>query len=284
MKKHIIAAVLFFNSLCPVNVYATGIPVVDVAHIAETVLQYQQQLRDYREYMIQTGLQESQMMQMLTDYQQVLREYGHYLNQIQGLQNQISASEWEMLIGTVEQFYGSADISVIPSMDYTSPTYQDDVRSVLNEYGLAPKSTDDVITKFESAGVTDTAAFQSNMEQANQTYSKYSNQLEMVASNRQQIAKLHGIRERNKSLLKSLGDESDLATLQQIASQQIMLSNQLEGQATMLNQLLQTYEPPSALYAAQKAKRLENEAARLEAAKDNKPELSGITNWADLGL
>ncbi|MBZ0100026.1 MAG: hypothetical protein K8F30_13135, partial [Taibaiella sp.] len=86
---------------------AGGIPVIDVVHITETIASYVQQLKDYKELLGQTGLLDSQYLQMLTDYAQVLQEYRHYLNQIKGLKHTLSPTAWKSLLASIAPSYGS---------------------------------------------------------------------------------------------------------------------------------------------------------------------------------
>ncbi|AUZ86191.1 type IV secretion system protein [Methylophaga nitratireducenticrescens] len=284
MKKRMIAGLILAQSLFSGHAAATGIPVVDVAHIAESVLQYQQQLRDYQEYMIQTGLQDSQLLQMVEDYRQVLREYNHYLNQISGLENALSGGDWDYLISIVQRNYGSADFGLLATMDADSATYSDDMRSVLGNYGMAPRTTTNVADDLAAAGVADTASYEQDMDQVNRVYSKYSNQQEMVSRNEVELGKLEQDRAANKLMLESLGDESDLATMQLIAAQQQLLSNQVQVQSTIANQQLQSYEPNSVLYANQRAARIEREAARLTYVQSRTNTEAGYSNYSDLDL
>ncbi|WP_417536644.1 hypothetical protein [Methylophaga sp.] len=284
MKKRMIAGLFLAQSLFAGHAVAGGIPVIDVAHIAESVLQYQQQLRDYQEYMIQTGLQDSQLLQMVEDYRQVLREYNHYLNQISGLENALSGGDWDYLIGLVQRNYGSADFGLLATMNADSATYSDDMRTVLGNYGMAPRTTTNVTDDLTAAGVTDTTRYEQNMDQVNRVYSKYSNQQEMVTRNEKQMADLEVVRTANQNYLEGLGDESDLATMQLIAAQQQMISNQIQVQSTIANQQLQSYEPASVLYANQRAARIEREAARLTYVQSRTNNEGGYSNYSDFDL
>ena len=77
----------------------------------------------------------------------------------------------------------------------------------------------------------------------------------------------------------NLGDESDLATLQEIASENLTMMNQLESQIQIQNQMLLNMETETALRAAKRAKAREAEIKRL---KERQPtQLLGRDRWGN---
>lgn len=269
---------------------AGGIPVIDVAHIAETVMSYQQQLRDYKEFLLQTQLIDSQLLQMITDYQQVLKEYGHYLNQIKGLQHQISAGDWAQIVASITPHYGSFDPGLLPTMDTSSATYHADTRRILESYDLAPMTTTDAVNQYKALGAhtlgTDKTDFiQEEFTHLNRAYERYANQQEIVAANNKALEDFD--KDKRMELAKyveNLGDESDLATLQAIARQQNIAMEQQKMIGAIQNQQLQTYEPFSAYANSIKQRAYKKELMRLNKIKGRPVQKAGIDNYADLGL
>lgn len=95
IKKSIIAvAVGIAFSIGAGNVYASGIPVVDVASLSQAIMEYQQQLLDYQQLLSQTGLNTDQLNQLYADYQQTLRNYDQVLREAQGLKSKLSNKDW----------------------------------------------------------------------------------------------------------------------------------------------------------------------------------------------
>jgi hypothetical protein len=269
---------------------AGGIPVIDVAHIAETVMSYQQQLRDYKEFLLQTQLIDSQLVQMITDYQQVLTEYRHYLNQIKGLQHQISAGDWAQIVASIAPNYGSFDPGLLPTMDTSSATYHADTRRILETYDLAPMTTTDAVNRYKALGAhtlgTDKTDFiQEEFTHLNRAYERYANQQEVAAANYAALKKFDDEdRVKMAKKIRTLGDESDLATLHLIASQQNMAMKQRKMLGDIQNQQLQTYEPFSAYANSIKQRAYKKELIRLNKIKGKPPQKAGIDNYADLGL
>jgi hypothetical protein len=287
MKKTLIASLFSICAVLPVSAVASGIPVVDVAHIAKTVVSYNQQLKDYAEAVTQTALADSQLVQMYQDYSQVLTEYNHYLNQINSLKDQISGTDWDFIMQSVVDEWSSYDLydfGVIPQMDPSSATFDEDLRTILEEYGLAPRATDAVITDFEVMGVADAGLHVANMETANQIYTKYANQNLLAAHNETQLKKLTESRVRSQTMLNSLGDESDLATLQFLATQNQMLSEQLSLLTSLVNQQIAVYEPPSVETANSINAAVAYEQKRLSEATGYSISNAGYDGFSSFGL
>ena len=79
----------------------------------------------------------------------------------------------------------------------------------------------------------------------------------------------------------SLGDESDLATLQMIASQQNLAGYQQEATIRTLNQMMLTYESPSTALANRRAGMVDQEIERLKKVHANSTNFKlGRDRWA----
>lgn len=86
-----VAAGIGFTSY---NSVASGIPVVDLASIAQAIQSYQQQLLDYDQLLSQTGLNTDQLNQLYTQYKQILINYDQMLREAQGLKEKVSQKDW----------------------------------------------------------------------------------------------------------------------------------------------------------------------------------------------
>ncbi len=249
------------------SVSASGIPTVDVAAIAQQLTSYTTQLLEFQEALAQTGLGQSQLAQMLIDYEQTLREYRSYLNQIRGLQRIIDQADWKKILKIiVESPYGQDILAEIPLLKPDDPDYKEQVRDRMAEYGTYPKRTDEVIEDVTDLGVSEdeAAPFVEYNQQLNKRFGQSVQQFNMTSVNNK------GIEERTEKLnnygdrILSLGDESDLATLQLMVSQQNLLGHQMEANTLAVNQLLLNYESPSNAHMQQKAKMLDDEIERLK--------------------
>ena len=154
MRKFICSlmiAALVATPMLPVqSAQASGFPVVDIAHISQSIVGYVQELADYVEAIQQTALNVSQLTQMITDYTQVLQEYEHYLDQIRQLQDVISGDQWDELLTTVERDLAEiSDISLTQILDPADADYETDLRDILANQGIAAPVPAD-ITDFYS--------------------------------------------------------------------------------------------------------------------------------------
>ena len=246
---------------------ASGIPTVDVAAIAQQLTSYTTQLLEFQEALAQTGLGQSQLAQMLIDYEQTLREYKSYLNQIRGLQRIIDQADWKKILKIiVESPYGQEILAEIPLLKPDDPDYKEQVRDRMGEYGTYPKRTDEVIEDVTDLGVTGDEAtpFVEYNQRLEKQFSKFAQQNNMVSVNRKHMAERTDKLNEYALEITELGDESDLATLQFMASQQNLFGHQMEANTLAVNQLLLNYESPSNAHMQQKAKMLDDEIDRLK--------------------
>ena len=115
----------------------------------------------------------------------------------------------------------------------------------------------------------------------NQNFSKYAQQMNMVSRNEKAIKDRRGRIEEMGSKVRSLGDESDLATLQMMATQQNFGAQQREASMELFNQWMLTYESPSAALANRRADMVDQEIERLKKAHaDSTNHKLGRDRWA----
>ncbi|NWA64062.1 hypothetical protein HX773_24500 [Pantoea sp. B9002] len=95
IKKKLIACMIVAGmGLTNINAQASGIPVVDLASIAQAIQSYQQQILDYDQLLEQTGLDTSQLNQLYTQYKQILINYDQMLREAEGLKDKVSKKDW----------------------------------------------------------------------------------------------------------------------------------------------------------------------------------------------
>ena len=270
----IFAATLGFQ---PNTVKAGGIPVIDAANLTEQLRQYLHQLQEFQEMIGQTTMMTEQYLQMVRDYEQVLREYNHFLNQIKGIRQMISDQDWWRMMRLIDSYYGDEIRSAIATMDPEDSTYEEKVDDALGNYGHVPRDPDEVKADAEAIGIwSDQYAGEVNEDYRN--YGLYKDRMRMVSDNakrsQERLNKEIPLHIKNMS---NLGDESDLATMQQIAAENITIMKQIEALIQIQNQLLMNTESITAMEAARRAKAREAEIRRL---KNRKPtELLGRDKW-----
>ena len=268
----------------PAPAKASGIPTVDIAQIVQSLTSYITDLQGFSELIIQTGLEESQLASLLQQYTQTLREYKSYLNQLRSLQEFISAPDWAALIKIVVQSpYGKEVLGQIPLLDPEGPDYNKEVRQRAREYGPVPQETESVVEGYTDLGVEadDLAHIEAYNDGLNQNFSKYAQQMNIVTRNQKAIEEREEKVNEYMDNILNLGDESDLATLQLMASQQNLAGHQREAILRTLNQMQLTYESPSTALANRRAGFVDQEIERLKKVHaDSTNHTLGRDRWA----
>ncbi|MDR4483980.1 MAG: type IV secretion system protein [Nitrospirales bacterium] len=268
----------------PAPAKASGIPTVDIAQIVQSLTSYITDLQGFSELIIQTGLEESQLASLLQQYTQTLREYKSYLNQLRSLQEFISAPDWAALIKIVVQSpYGKEVLGQIPLLDPEGPDYNKEVRQRAGEYGPVPQETESVVEGYTDLGVDagDLAHIEAYNDGLNQNFSKYAQQMNIVTRNQKAIEEREEKVNEYMDNILNLGDESDLATLQLMASQQNLAGHQREAILRTLNQMQLTYESPSTALANRRAGFVDQEIERLKKVHaDSTNHTLGRDRWA----
>ena len=275
----VILGVLIFAATLgyqPNTVKAGGIPVIDAANLTEQLRQYLHQLQEFQEMIGQTTMMTEQYLQMVRDYEQVLREYNHFLNQIKGIRQMISDQDWWRMMRLIDSYYGDEIRSAIATMDPEDSTYEEKVDDALGNYGHVPRDPDEVKADAEAIGIwSDQYAGEVNEDYRN--YGLYKDRMRMVSDNAKKDERLKEDIENHRMYLENLGDESDLATMQEMAVQNITIMKQNRAMSQIMNQILMNSESIAAMEAARRAKAREVEIRRL---KNRKPtELLGRDKW-----
>lgn len=289
MNKKAIIICFVLSLVFPMRAISGGIPVVDVVSIAESIRAYVQQLKDYKELISQTTGIDDQYIQMVVDYNQTLQEYGKYLNQIKGLEASISAGDWSNLTRRIAVNYGSFDPGLIATLDPSLPAYANNVRAILQAYNLAPRLKSAVLTDYttlgaHSLGTDKTKGIEADFDTMNKEYERYANQQEIVAHNVKELGDVMVEKANLQTELRGLGAESDLQTLQLMATQQAIAINQQDVMAKIANASLQNYESFSSFRNAGKNKYYKNELKRLGNSTSSPIGNGSLSNFSTLGL
>lgn len=261
------------------NVFASGIPVVDVASNIQQITSYIQDIADYAEQLNQLSVQTQQYTQMMDDFSQTLTEYEHYLKQLEGIKDKFTNAEWDQIMAQTLNTYGSGPMSVIPTMDTASATYDDDLDVVLANYGYIPENPNDVVNEATINGVGDTSRLLVQAQRNQAAFGKWRNVQKQVADNEKAALSRRQVMRKIGEKINSLGDESDLATLQLMANQSQIMMDQNEATARTLNQMLQQQSAVEAMEASRKAERMKKEQARLAKHRASTMPVAGKDRW-----
>ena len=268
--------------------WSSGIPTIDVAAIAQELTSYITQLQEFQQAILQTGIGESQLAQMLLDYEQTLREYRSYLNQIRGLQRLIDQEDWRRLLRiVVESPFGQGIIAEIPLLSPDDPDYTEKVREQMQEYGTYPDAPETVSKNLADVGISGENALplEAYSQDMEKSFARYKDQLNMASANNkaseERIEKIDVLGDR----IRNLGDESDLATLQMMATQDNFGMHQNEALIRAITQNGLNYESPTHAQMQRKAQMIKNEIERLKRVRARGgAKLSGITSFAGPGF
>lgn len=279
MKTKISVLVLFFMIISgsPVKyAHGSGIPTVDIAAIMQQLTSYLQQIKEYSEIVELKSVSDSQYFQMIKEYQQVLREYNHYLNQLKGIQHMIDAKDWKMIVKTIKSYYGKSKRSLILTMNPDDSDYEENMDRILKNYGHVPRDPLEVQNDAQALGIW-SDQYRQEVEEDYYQYNLYKDRMRMVSKNSRDDMDFQSAIDVHKNNFDRLGDESDLATMQEIAAQNLTIMKQNRVQLQTLNQMLLNMETQESLRAAKRAKARDAEIKRLKNRKNC--ELLGRDRW-----
>lgn len=283
LRKLTIAFVLV-GSLGSPSAYSTGIPVIDVASLAESVRSYVQQLQDYQTYIDQLNVQSNQYVQMVQDYQQTITEYQHFLNQIKSLN--LTAAQRQILDAVAQVSYGNQGIGQVATIDPASATFDQDTLTVLRQGGYIARDRADILNDYGNLNPAGTTVTERDIDQINRNAVAYQNQINMVQENeRKQSTEFQNKIDTSIMNTDNLGPESDLATMQHVARQQGVMMEQMQEMSRILNQQVMVYESPSQAANKRSIVALEAEIERLErvaARRANEPVVPQIVGHSEI--
>ena len=256
-----------------------GIPTIDVANLTQQLVQYLQQMKDYQELLNQSSTETAQYLQMVRDYQQVLRQYQSYLNQLRSIQRLIDVQDWNRLMGVISQYAGQAKRSyAVLTMDPESESYEEDLDTVLKEYGYVPRDPAEVEADAMALG-TWSEEYARKVREDYENFELFKDRLRMTSAARYAKDQIAEKIELHKETVSNLGDESDLATQQEMAAQNITIMEQLQQTADIQNKTLMNMDNERAQRASEAAKFRDSEQERLRNRQTT--ELSGRDRWGE---
>lgn len=255
---------------------ASGFPVIDISNLLQNTQQALKQIMELQELLKQGTDLANQYKTILDEYQRALEEYGHYLKQIEGLRDKISDQDWQAIMELILSYYGESERSEIVEMDPDEPDYEDQVDETLAKYGYVPPDPAEVEFMAKQLGIW-SDQYRQEVEEDYRNFNLYKDRMRMVSKNNQNINQMSNMIARHQDTVSNLGDESDLATLQEIALENITLMKQNEYMLHTLNQLLLHAEGDSRQRAAQRAKARYDEQQRLK--KRNRARTLGRDRW-----
>lgn len=259
--------------------HAGGIPTIDIAGLMQKMISYLTQLMEYSEEISNTASNAQQYAQMIKDYQQKLREYQHYLNQLQSIRHMISNQDWAILMGTIRNYYGRSKRSVVYTMDPDSKTYESDLGTVLGQYDYVPPDPNNVRSDAQNLGLW-TPQYQREVEEDYRAYNLYKDRMRIVSNNARKNEQFQKEIETHAQIIESLGDESDLATLQEMATANVTIMKQNKALSQTMNQILMNQEQEEAKKAAKRAKARNDELNRLK--NRERVQTPGKNRWGKL--
>lgn len=247
MKRTLLAVIMAGILSSPV--YA-GVPVDDFTQIAGQLRELSQGIRDYEEYIKQTALSNTQLLeaykrydQMLADYQQVLREAERLKTTLQGVDLQNFLNNLKN-IDLYDPRYASGDDPNVGSKPWDDAVERN---KLLNGWGMSDQEWSEMNAAIPYTG--------DDRERAKAIFQYRKRKAE--ASIRQDLASKNfdanivsqtEQAQQTKEALDALGDNDSLATQQLIARQnQLMIEQNLNQQAQtntdfcMSNQIANDY-------------------------------------------
>ncbi|EAN4497384.1 TPA: hypothetical protein N2Y25_004363 [Escherichia coli] len=234
MKRTLLAVIMAGILSSPV--YA-GVPVDDFTQIAGQLRELSQGIRDYEEYIKQTALSNTQLLeaykrydQMLADYQQVLREAERLKTTLQGVDLQNFLNNLKN-IDLYDPRYASGDDPNVGSKPWDDAVERN---KLLNGWGMSDQEWSEMNAAIPYTG--------DDRERAKAIFQYRKRKAEMsiqqdVASDNfaTNIASQAKEAQKTKDALDALGDNDSLATQQLIARQQQLLIEQNLNQQAQTN-------------------------------------------------
>lgn len=211
MRKTFIGLALSFG--LTTQSFGSGFPVIDGSNLLQSVTEYTLLLTEYEQILQQTGLNTNQLLTALNQYEQMLREYQVLLNQVKALERKIEHRDYKGITRDVkrlsEQYSGSQEVSNTKGVQrrYGSIESKQELDELADSaVGYMP---DDLARSY-------TIANDSNIQEQQRELYSQRNEL-----SRKDIEHLDEQRV-------SLGDQSELATLQLLVEQNQVLIEQIQ--------------------------------------------------------
>ncbi|EAN2613863.1 type VI secretion protein [Salmonella enterica] len=158
MKRRLVAALVAgVISAATLPASASGIPTADAAQILGQAQQMVQDLKNYKEYMEQTVLDNKQLLEAYKQYNQMLEEYKQVLREAEGLKDKLSSVDYENFmneIGRIADQYDPLFGSGKLVKDTGNEPWDDAVQrnQLLNGYGLTDEEYAEMLAQIPYSG------------------------------------------------------------------------------------------------------------------------------------
>lgn len=232
LKKAIVQTVLLVSALSLAGtapVMATGIPVVDIAGLAQELTEYSQLLTQYKELLKQTGLNTQQLKGILDQYTQTLRDYQMALMQANSLKNKLAPMDWNAFLTAANLLQEYGPFSGKDMRSASDPTIRKSVQAANARYG----ALDDEATLNQEAR----EVYGKVPQALTRSYNQAEQAVHQIDTTHYLSSQLKTNQDKARTLDQkraALGDKSELATLQMIVDQ----NQELIQQMTTLNQTM----------------------------------------------
>ncbi|CAH7035933.1 conserved exported hypothetical protein [Vibrio chagasii] len=204
----LVSSVLGFSSPS----HASGFPVVDVANLLQMVTQYSTMLQEYSQILNQTGIAGNDLVISIQEYEQTLREYQTLLNQVEGLKGKIDRRDYAALERELRR----------RGLQYAGQQETQNNAIVEARYGRLPNESEyEQLSRQATGGYSD--AQQRQYLQAGEAHRQGAN-IEYYQSRQSALSQDQA---QLDQLRLSLGNESELATLQTLVEQNQVIIDQL---------------------------------------------------------
>ena len=230
VKTFVATSLMGALGLAPLPSVAGGFPVVDIPALIKQVQQISDEVERYQELIKQTGLDTQQLTQMIHTYDQLVQRYKLAMAQAASLKDKMSERDWQALLAAADSAFKYAPESgndIQSNHDAETGqaiTEHDRLYGSLDPRSKLKKDSIDVLGEMPSGFEQDYANATRSIEQQKQ-YKRFLQQQEGNSKSAEGLDAKRG----------TLGDQSELATLQTIVDQNQLVINQL----STMNETLQ---------------------------------------------
>lgn len=257
MKKIITGLVLSFYLSMPVQ--AAGIPTIDMAAISQSVTEYLQDLMNYDEYILQTGLNEAQLAEAVRLYEQAMTSYDHMLKQMESLKDKMDSKDWQALITKLDRI-----INRYPGSDPTNDMNLEKAKETIGKVFSRGEEYDTVEAMVADLNFEDNTGVLDDARRISYKSEIATLQQARVLDYEDALAPLAEDLETLQQKKDSLGDEDQLKTMQFLAEQN---QKQLQLQWLSMKQQNDALQYSNQLSAHVFEKQKENSDAEIKNLK-----------------
>jgi hypothetical protein len=169
----------------------------------------------------------------------------------------------------LEPYYGKSAFAAIPNLDYKSATFDSDVSTIYGSIGAVPMKPETLNLKLAELGIDDTGSYTAANASSDNLFKRQEDLVGIVAANQKAAEDRKAKIDDLADTLDSLGDKSEVASLQFIAFEMNKMLHMQNEQMVMQNQQLMMTDLETTRRAQQRAEYLQNEITRLENDRDH---------------